>query len=46
MLLVLLVLDALAGLFFGLTNTPIFNLSDKYNNNGDRSVDPIFAFIG
>jgi len=46
MLLVLLVLDALAGLFFGLQNTPIFYLSNKYNNNGNTSVDSIFEFIG
>jgi hypothetical protein len=47
MLLVLLVLDALAGLFFGLQATPIFFLSNKYDNYSDsRNVDRIFAFIG
>ena len=47
MLLVLLVLDALAGLFFGLQATPIFWLSDKYDNNDNTSsVDYIFEFIG
>jgi hypothetical protein len=44
MLLVLLVLDALAGLFLGLEHTPIFVLSNKYDNN--TSVDFIFKFIG
>lgn len=47
MLLVLLMLDALAGLFLGLTYTPIFWLSDKYHNlSSTRSVDNIFLFIG
>ena len=47
MLLVLLVLDALAGLFLGLQATPIFWLSDKYDNNDNTSsVDYTFEFIG
>jgi len=44
MLLILLGLDAFAGLFFGLGNAPTFELSDKYNN-GNASVENSFTFL-
>ncbi len=45
MLLVLLVLDALAGLFEGLTEDPTFQLSEKYEDGGQASVDSTFRFL-
>ena len=47
MLLVLLAFDFLAGLFFGLSGSPVFSLSNKYNNQSDNTnVDSILYVLG
>jgi hypothetical protein len=47
LLLALLTFDLLAGLFIGLTNIPVFALSNKYDNRSKyTNVDNIFRFLG
>jgi hypothetical protein len=48
MLLVLLALDTIAGLFFGLGSVPVFNFSAKYNHSGVSGFDvyKMFSFVG